>query len=104
MKGEEGTTGMEKAQVEHGGKWSPVKIHRRVFAGVTGTNWALQASMMRRANEPVAQDPLRTIIIVTLRSVDGHDDIYNEGARALAATNWVNQQLPVRVPININVR
>lgn len=104
MKGEKGTDGMEKAQVEHGGKWSPVKIHRRVFTGVTGTSWALQASMMRRANEPVGQDPLRTVIIVTLRSVDGNDDIYNEGARALAATNWVTQQLPVRVPININIR
>lgn len=81
-----------------------MKIHRRVFAAVTGTSWALQASMIRRANEPVGQDPLRTVIIVTLRSVDGHDDIYKEGARALAATNWVTQQLPVRVPININIR
>ncbi|MFC5743586.1 S8 family anti-phage peptidase IteS [Dyella tabacisoli] len=104
MKGEEGTDGLEKAQVEHGGKWSPVKIHRRVFAGVTGASWALQASMMRRANEPTGQDPLRTIIIVTLRSVDGHNDIYNEGVRALAALNWITQPLPVSVPINITVR
>lgn len=104
MKGEEGTTGLEEAQVEHGGKWSPVKVHRRVFAGVTGTNWALQASMMRRANEPAGQEPLLTTIIVTLRSVDDHDDIYNEGIRTLATMNWVTQPLPVRAPINITVR
>jgi serine protease AprX len=104
MKGEQGTDGFEKAQVEHGGKWSPVKIHRKVFSGVAGTNWALQAIMLRRANEAVGADPMRTIIIITLRSVDGHDDIYNEGARALAALNWVTQSLPIHVPINVRIR
>jgi serine protease AprX len=103
MKGEQGTVGLEKAQVEHGGKWSPVKIHRRVFSGVAGSDWALQASVLHRANEPISDEPLRAIIIVTLRSIDGHDDIYNEGARALAAVNWITQTLPVRVPINIGV-
>lgn len=104
MKGEKGTDGFEKAQIEHGGKWSPVKVHRKVFSGVSGTQWALQASMILRANEPMGQEAMRTVIIVTLRSVDGHDDIYNEGARALTAVNWVTQALPIHVPINVVVR
>ena len=101
MKGEDGTDGMETAQIEHGGKWSPVKVHRKVFTGVAGTNWALQAGMIRRAGEQIGGGPLRTVIIVTLRSIDGNDDIYNEGARALTAVNWVTQPLPIRVPINV---
>ncbi|MFX7752114.1 hypothetical protein ABTK01_20895, partial [Acinetobacter baumannii] len=29
LKGEDGTDGYEAAQVEHGGKWAPVKVHRK---------------------------------------------------------------------------
>ncbi|GEM_PF-205598 len=101
MKWEQGSDGLESAQVEHGGKWSPVKSHRKVFSGMTGSNWTLQAIMMRRANEPPAQDPMRAVIIVTLRSLNESADIYNEGARALASANWVTQQLPLTVPINV---
>ncbi|BBQ13532.1 S8 family anti-phage peptidase IteS [Stenotrophomonas maltophilia] len=102
MKWEQGSDGLESAQVEHGGKWSPVKIHRKVFSGTAGSDWALQASMMRRANEPPAQEPMRAVIIVTLRSLDEDGDIYNEGARALASANWVAQTLPLTVPINVS--
>lgn len=102
MKWELGSDGLESAQVEHGGKWAPVKLHRKVFSGMTGSNWALQASMMRRANEPPATTPMRAVIIVTLRSHDENADIYNEGARALATANWVTQTLPLTVPINVS--
>lgn len=101
MKSEKGSSGLETAQIEHGGKWSPVKSHRKVFSRTSGENWALQASMMRRANEPAAEAPMRAVIIVTLRSLDEGADIYNEGARALAAANWVTQTLPLTVPINV---
>ena len=104
MRWEHGTDGLESAQVEHGGKWSPVKIHRKVFSGISGANWALQANMVRRANEAPGQEAMRVVIIVTLRSVDGHEDVYNEGARSLAAVNWITQTLPLHVPINIGVR
>lgn len=103
MKWEQGSDGLESAQVEHGGKWSPVKIHRKVFSGTSGSNWALQASMMRRANEPPAEAPMRAVIIVTLRSINEDGDIYNEGARALASANWVTQSLPLTVPINVTI-
>lgn len=57
--------------------------------------------MMRRANELAAETPMRAVIIVTLRSIDEEADIYNEGARALAAANWVTEILPLSVPINV---
>jgi hypothetical protein len=71
--GELGTTGFEEAQVEHGGKWSPVKTYRRSFPkGAAGNVWALQATLLRRAFEPPLAQPLRVVIAVTLRS-NGHD-------------------------------
>ncbi|MCK6232287.1 hypothetical protein [Stenotrophomonas indicatrix] len=48
------------------------------------------------------QEPMRAVIIVTLRSLDEDGNIYNEGARALASANWVTQTLPLTVPINVS--
>jgi hypothetical protein len=102
MEGETGTTGYEQQQVEHGGKWSPVKVLRRTFPqGVSGLQWALQASMMRRAFEPPMAEPLRVVIIVTLRSLSGQTNVYAEGLQALSSTNWAHQQLPAHVPVHV---
>jgi hypothetical protein len=100
QEGDIGQSGYETAQIEHGGKWSPVKIHRRKFPqGCAGDVWALQATLRLRAGEPPLQKPVGATILVTLRSVDGNEKVYEEGSRALAATNWVSNILPVRVPI-----
>lgn len=104
LKGEDGTDGYEAAQVEHGGKWAPVKVHRKVFPnGVAGETWALQARMFLREFEPALAEGLSVYIICTLRSLDGDPEIHAQGLRALAATNWVRQDLPVRVPIQARV-
>lgn len=102
LKGEEGTDGYESAQVEHGGKWAPVKVHRKVFSnGIGGDTWALQARMFMREFEPALAEGLTVYILCTLRSLDGDPEIHAQGMRALAATNWVRQDLPVRVPVQV---
>jgi hypothetical protein len=51
---EEGSHGFESAQIEHGGKWAPVKVFRRSMKnGVAGNVWAVQASVLRREFEPI---------------------------------------------------
>lgn len=100
LAGEDGTNGYESAQVEHGGKWAPVKVHRKVFtSGIGGDTWALQARMFLREFEPQLAEGLTVYILCTLRSLDGNPEIHSQGLRALATTNWVRQNLPVRVPI-----
>ncbi|SEK15472.1 S8 family anti-phage peptidase IteS [Paraburkholderia tropica] len=95
-----GTSGYEMAQVEHGGKWAPVKIHRKRFPnGTEGTQWALQAGVNLRAFQPSLVDPLIATIVVTLRSVDGNNNIHAEGVRALNNTSWAHTVLPYRIPI-----
>lgn len=100
--GELGTTGLEEAQVEHGGKWSPVKIYRRRFPkGMAGETWGLQATLLRRAFEPQLAQPLRVVIAVTLRALDDNPNIYGEGRRLLAASNWISQDLSQRVDVPV---
>jgi len=100
--GELGTTGFEDAQVEHGGKWSPMKTYRRRFPrGASGENWGLQATILRRSLEPPLAQPLRVVIAVTLRALDGNGQVYQEGRRLLAGTNWLSQNLSQQVDIQI---
>lgn len=102
MKGEEGTDGYEAVQVEHGGKWAPVKIHRKSFPqGITGDAFGLQARVFMRAHEPSLSEGVRVYIFCTLRSLAGNMEIHADGLRALAACNWVRQNLPVRVPVQV---
>ena len=101
MMGEDGTSGYEVMQIEHGGKWAPVKVHRKVFPqGVGGADWALQARMFLRAFEPPMPEGLKVFILCTLRALDGDPNIHSQGLQALAATNWVRQDLAVRVPVH----
>lgn len=100
--GELGTTGLEAAQIEHGGKWSPVKLYRRRFPkGAAGNIWGLQATILRRAIEPPLAQPLRVVIAVTLRALDGNPNVYDEGRRLLAASNWISQDLSQRIDIPV---
>lgn len=101
MEGESGTSGYEVVQIEHGGKWSPVKLHRKAFpTGCGGHTWALQAAVVLRANEPPLSEPLTVAIAVTLRALDGNTEVHSDGVRALNALNWATQTLPARVPIS----
>lgn len=102
MEGDTGQSGFESAQIEHGGKWSPVKIHRKAFRrGIASGNWALQAKVTLRANEPALSEPLPVTIIVTLKSLNGDTRVYADGVRALSINNWAYSPLPIRVPITV---
>lgn len=100
MISEKGAVGFEQALIEHGGKWSPVKIHRKRFPkGVAGDTWALNATLSLRAQNPMLQEPQKAYIIITLRSLDGNRQIHDQGIRAMRQVNWVYQALPTRVPV-----
>lgn len=101
MEGDKGQNGYETAQIEHGGKWAPVKVHRKQFPqGVEGSQWALQANLTLRAFEPQPNDAIPTYIIVTLRSLDGNTSVHADGVRALSSSNWIHSNLTTTVPIS----
>jgi len=102
LEGETGTTGYEATQIEFGGKWSPVKLHRKSFpVGVAGAQWAIQVEALLRANEPPLAEPLNVALLVSLRALDGNGGVNGSGIRALNSANWLHQTLPTRVPVTV---
>ena len=102
MESEEGRSGYENKQIEFGGKWAPVKVHRKKFPkGVKGEQWALQASASIRANEAPPEQGIPVYILVTLRAIDGNTNIKGEGLNELARTNWLHSSITSYVPIQV---
>jgi serine protease AprX len=102
MKSEKGYSGYEEKQIEFGGKWAPVKVHRKRFPnGASGDVWALQASASLRANEAAPIDGIPVFIIVTLRSISGNSNIKEDGLNELANTNWAYSNITSYVPVRV---
>lgn len=79
----------EEAMIDHGFKWSPVKVYRARFArGKAGHTFRLSLDLLRRAGEPSRRDPQRAVVIVSFRALEDDQPVYNDGIRALRATNW----------------
>ena len=102
LDGEPGSGGYESVQIEHGGKWSPVKLHRKKFPiGTENGQWAVQLETLLRANEPPPAEPIKVALIVSLRALDGDKNVHSDGVRALNASNWIKQTLPSRIPVSV---
>lgn len=79
----------EKSRIEHGYKWSPVKVYRRRLPkGITGDHWCLSITPLVRSGEKTLP-PQDFALIVTIADPDGQD-VYTD----------IVQQLQARFPIN----
>lgn len=79
----------EEAMIDHGFKWSPVKVYRGKFRnGKAGKNFRLYLDLLRRAGEPPRSEPQRVIVLVTMRGLTDDLPVYNDGIRALRTANW----------------
>jgi hypothetical protein len=76
--------GYEAALIEHGFKWSPIKVYRKRFPrGIDGARWQLQFEVLYRAGEPAPDQPQEAFAIVTVRALDEGQPVYRDGVRAI---------------------
>jgi len=88
----------EKAQVENGFKWSPVKsYYRKLSKGVRiGDGWKIRVDMNARNNLSVA--PQDFVLIVTIKDPNGND-IYTEVVNGLRENGYVTSNLETRYQV-----
>jgi serine protease AprX len=92
----------EKAMIDHGFKWSPVKVYRGIFRrGKAGKNFRLRLEMLRRAGEPAHSEPQRAIVLLTFRGITPGQPVYADGLRAMRAANWVTQTISTRTHVRV---
>lgn len=92
----------EEAQIDHGFKWSPVKVYRKRFPrGIEAETLRLKLELLRRAGEVVPDEPQRATVILSLRGLEPDLPVYNDGLAALRLTNWVAESIAQQTRIRI---
>ena len=90
----------EQDLVEHGFKWSPVKVYRReMVRGVRGKNWRLDLRLHHRASH-VSNDSERAALIITVSDPLKKAEVYNEMVVQMNKLGWT----PVDLQLNPRLR
>jgi len=84
------------------GKWSPVKTTSSVHAqGVAGVDWALRLSLTERMANELQVEQL-VYAIVTLESVDGNVNVYQDGVSAVVRLQY--PRIPLLPSATVQIR
>jgi hypothetical protein len=86
----------EQDLVEHGFKWSPVKVYRReMVRGVRGETWRLDLSVTHRAAH-ASIAPERAVLIITVSDPEKSAAVYNEMVVQMNKLGWAATDLQIR--------
>ncbi len=83
----------ERHLVEHGFKWSPVKVYRKHLTATSGQRWRIQLRVLYRAGA-LAQ-PQSAALVITMFDPKRHKPVYDHTITAMAQAGWVTQDLRV---------
>lgn len=85
--------------IEHGFKWSPVKVYRRIIKkGIKGQEWRLSVSLTQRSGFATTE-PQKAAILVTLFDPAKQAPIYNEMATLMTQLGWATTNLEVQTRV-----
>jgi serine protease AprX len=87
----------EQHSVEHGFKWSPVKVYKRTIPrGITGRNWRLVIEGLNRSGFS-SIEPTPVVLIITIRDIDPDSTkpVYDQVVAQMIAAGWATQDIPI---------
>lgn len=86
----------EKNQIEHGFKWSPVKVFRHRFTRLVPRDyWRIAIEMSAR--HPVAPtNRQRVALLVTIRDPDRRQPVYNDVVQMMNRSGWITENLQIK--------
>jgi hypothetical protein len=88
----------ERQLIEHGFKWSPVKVYRRSMRGLSGRNWRLRIELLSRSGF-LPTETQRVSLVVTLLDPEKKAPVYDEVVRLMQRQGWVTTDLEVQARI-----
>ena len=91
----------ERYLVEHGFKWSPVKVYRRhMKRGIIGKDWRLKVTVNHRSGF-ASSNPQEFALIVTILDPDREEPVYDEVVAQMQNLGWVTNDLQINERIRM---
>lgn len=89
----------EQHLVEHGFKWSPVKVYRKALQATGGQRWRLLLNLLYRATVQPVAEPQRAALVITLFDSTRQKPVYDDVVTAMQTSGWstVDLQVSARV-------
>ena len=85
----------EKELIQHGFKWSPVKVYRRhIKRGVAGQDWRLRVTVNHRC-EFVSNEPQEFALVITIRDPEQKKPVYDEVVAQMQRIGWTTVDLQI---------
>jgi len=93
--------GYEKDLVEHGFKWSPVKVYRRdIPNGIQGQHWRLDISLENR-DRHVSVAKQRAALVITISDPAKRAPVYDEMVVEMNRLGWAATDLQIRPRVRV---
>ncbi len=82
-----GAHAIEAELIEHGLKWSPVKVFAKTFSQGVGptSNWRLAVEYLTRAGETMPEEGVPFTVILTIADPDREQPVFNDMRQSLQA-------------------
>jgi len=90
----------ERYLIEHGFKWSPVKVYRARLVRTSGQRWRVYMRMHYRAGLNEAR-PQNVALIITMFDSKKQKPVYDDVVRAMNRSGWLHQDLQVTERIRL---
>jgi len=90
----------EKNLIEHGFKWSPIKVYRREMKRVKSDQWRLLVKLLNRKNF-FSEKPQKIALIITLLDPEKRQPVYDEIMRWMNREGWITTDLRIKDRIQI---
>lgn len=83
----------ESSQVEHGFKWSPVKVYKTLFKCLPEADWGLRVEVQYRDHAGMERQPQNVALLVTIADPDRKAPVYNGVIQLLNQRGWISENL-----------
>ncbi|WP_454843219.1 S8 family peptidase [Rahnella aceris] len=95
----------EKYLIENGFKWSPIKVYRKKYPkGTLGDTWRLKLDVQRRAEQDPLEHPQRAVLLITMRSIDGSNEVYSKAIEMMDELEWESDDIVTDIEERIQIR
>lgn len=85
----------EKHLIEHGFKWSPVKVYKRRLHRIKADTWRIYIKTQRR-KEHTSEDPQPASLVITISDPNKTEPVYDQFIANINRLGWHSADLQIR--------